>query len=168
MNESVEIIEMMYKTNFIVLVLSSARHKVVIWDDHERKNRTEITFNSVVKAVKLRKDMMVIVLENKTFIFSFLTLQLIEQVETGLNAGGLCGISTNEAPISKIIAVPNPNKGSIKVLNYVAENSMSSFIQAHETDLGALSVNPDGTLIASASQRGTVIKIHSADGGETL
>ena len=74
LNESVEIIEMMYKTNFIVLVLSSARHKVVIWDDHERKNRTEITFNSVVKAVKLRKDMLVIVLEHKTFIFSFLTL----------------------------------------------------------------------------------------------
>ena len=48
LNESVEIIEMMYKTNFIVLVLSSALHKVVIWDDHERKNRTEITFNSVV------------------------------------------------------------------------------------------------------------------------
>jgi len=54
---------MMYKTNFIVLVLSSARHKVVIWDDHERKNRTEITFNSVVKSVRLRKDMLVVVLE---------------------------------------------------------------------------------------------------------
>lgn len=109
---------MMYKTNFIVLVLSSARHKVVIWDDHERKNRTEITFNSVVKAVKLRKDMLVIVLENKTFIFSFLTLQLIEQVDTGLNAAGLCGIATNERAVSKIIALPNPTKGSIKVLNY--------------------------------------------------
>jgi autophagy-related protein 18 len=45
---------------------------------------------------------------------------------------------------------------------------MNSVIQAHETDLGALSVNPDGTLIASASQKGTVIKIFSADGGETL
>ena len=63
LNESVEIIEMMYKTNFIVLVLSSARHKVVIWDDYERKNRTEITFNSVVKNVKLRKDMLVVILE---------------------------------------------------------------------------------------------------------
>jgi WD repeat-containing protein 45 len=28
---------------------------------------------------------------------------------------------------------------------------MTSVIQAHETELGALSVNPDGTLIASAS-----------------
>lgn len=45
---------------------------------------------------------------------------------------------------------------------------MSSTINAHDSELGALSVNPDGTLIASASQKGTVIKIFSADGGETL
>lgn len=45
---------------------------------------------------------------------------------------------------------------------------MNSVIQAHDTDLGALSVNPDGTLIASASSKGTVIKIFGADGGETL
>jgi WD repeat-containing protein 45 len=69
---------MMYKTNFIVLVLTNQRHKVVIWDDYERKNRTEISFNSVIKNVKLRKDMLVVILEQKTFIFSFMTLKLIE------------------------------------------------------------------------------------------
>lgn len=109
---------MVYKTNFIVLVYSSARHKVNIWDDHERKNRTEITFNSVIKAVKIRKDMLIVVLEEKTFIFSFLTFQLIEQIETAPNSLGLCGIATNEQSVSKVIALPNSNRGSIKVLNY--------------------------------------------------
>jgi len=51
---------------------------VVIWDDYERKNRTEISFNSVVKNVKLRKDMLVVILEQKTFIFAFMALKLIE------------------------------------------------------------------------------------------
>lgn len=46
-----------------MLVLSSQRQKVVIWDDYERKNRTEISFNAVVKNVKLRKDMLVVILE---------------------------------------------------------------------------------------------------------
>ena len=41
----VALIEMMYKTNIIVLVLENQKNKVVIWDDHEKKNRTEITFN---------------------------------------------------------------------------------------------------------------------------
>lgn len=76
---------MMYKTHFIVLVLSSAKHKVVVWDDQERKNRTEITFNSPVKNIRLNKELMVVVLELKTFVFYFSTLQLIEQVETNQN-----------------------------------------------------------------------------------
>lgn len=37
---------MMYKTNVIVLVYEDARNQVVIWDDHDKKNRTEITFNA--------------------------------------------------------------------------------------------------------------------------
>ena len=78
LGESVELIEMLYKTNFIILVLSSQRHKVVVWDDSERKNRTEISFNSVVKQVRLRKDMLVVVLENKAFVFTFTGLKLME------------------------------------------------------------------------------------------
>jgi len=65
---------MMYKTHFIVIVLSSAKHKVVVWDDQERKNRTEITFNSPVKNLKLSKEMMIVILEQKTFVFYFSTL----------------------------------------------------------------------------------------------
>ena len=109
---------MMYRTNFIILVLSSARHKVIVWDDHERKNRTEVTFNSVIKAVKVRKDMLVIVLEEKTFIFSFPNLQLVEQVETATNALGLSGIATSENAVQKVVAVPSPTRGSIKVLRF--------------------------------------------------
>lgn len=62
--------------------------------------------------------MLVVILEQKTFIFAFMALKLIEQVDTGSNPLGLCGISTAEKAISKTIALPNPIKGSIKVLNY--------------------------------------------------
>jgi len=46
----------------------------------KRKNRTEITFNnnSDIKNIKLRKDILVVVLEDKIFVFNFETLKLIE------------------------------------------------------------------------------------------
>ena len=71
---------MMYKTNIIVLVYIKARNKVVIWDDHEKKNRTEITFNNSceIKNIKLRKEMLVVILEDKIFVFNFETLKLME------------------------------------------------------------------------------------------
>ena len=69
---------MMYKSNIIVLVFMRQKKKVVIWDDNEKKNRTEITFNSEIKNIKLRKEMLAVVLEDKVFIFNFETLKLIE------------------------------------------------------------------------------------------
>lgn len=74
------LIEMMYKTNIIVLVFEKAKNKVVIWDDHEKKNRTEITFNnsSEIKNIRLRKEMLVVVLDDKIFVFNFETLKLME------------------------------------------------------------------------------------------
>ena len=80
LNKQIALVEMMYKTNVIVLVYEQQRNKVVIWDDHEKKNRTEITFNAnqFIMNVKLRKDMMIVVLNEKAFIFNFVTLKLIE------------------------------------------------------------------------------------------
>jgi hypothetical protein len=68
--------------------------------------------------IKLRKDMMIVVLKEKIFIFNFVTLKLIEQVDTYDNPEGLSAISTAEKPISKIICIPGTDKGSLKVLNY--------------------------------------------------
>ena len=111
---------MMYKTNIIVLVYASQKNKVVIWDDHEKKNRTEITFNVTIdiKNIKLRKDMLLVVLEDKIFVFNFDTLKLIEQVDTIPNPQGLCGIATDEKPISKAIVCLHKEKGQLKTLNY--------------------------------------------------
>ena len=48
------------------------------------------------------------------------------------------------------------------------DKCLISSIQAHDSEVGALVVNPDGTLIASASVKGTVIKIFNSDTGELL
>jgi len=120
LGKNIALVEMMYKTNVIVLVYEQQRNKVVIWDDHEKKNRTEITFNAnqLIMNVKLRKDMMIVILNEKAFIFNFVTLKLIEQVDTFPNPAGLCALSQAEKPISKIICLPHQDKGSLKVLNY--------------------------------------------------
>lgn len=54
------------------------------------------------------------------------------------------------------------------MLNYVVDKSIDLTIQAHDTEIGAMAVNPDGTLIASASERGHIIKIFSTDGGDVV
>ncbi len=50
----------------------------------------------------------------------------------------------------------------------VVDKSIESIIQAHESDVGALAVNSEGTLIVTASVRGTIIRIFSAEEGVLL
>ena len=50
----------------------------------------------------------------------------------------------------------------------MVDKSIESVIQAHESDVGALAVNADGTLIASASTKGTIIRIFSVEEGHLL
>ena len=80
--------------------------------------------------VKLRKDMMVVMLAEKTFIFNFVTLKLIEQIDTYFNPQGLCGLASAEKPISKIICLPHVEKGHLKVLNY-GKSSLLFSAQIH-------------------------------------
>ena len=56
----------------------------------------------------------------------------------------------------------------MKVLNYVVDKSIDLVIPSHDTEIGAMAVNPEGTMIASASARGRIIKIYSTDGGEVV
>lgn len=50
----------------------------------------------------------------------------------------------------------------------MVDKSIESVITAHETDVGALAMNAEGTLIASASIKGTIIRIFSAEEGQLL
>lgn len=54
------------------------------------------------------------------------------------------------------------------MLNFAFDKSTELVIPAHDTDIGAIAVNAEGTLIASASTRGHIIKIFSTDSGEVV
>lgn len=112
--------EIMHRSNIIALVYEDERNNVVIWDNHEKKIRTEITFSADYRIlnIKLRKDYLVIVFESKTFIFSFEIFKLIEKVQTSKNANGLCALSQAEKPINKVICLPAETTGSIRVIGY--------------------------------------------------
>jgi WD repeat-containing protein 45 len=52
----------------------------MIWDDHQNRCIGELSFRSEVKAVKLRRDRVVVALAHKVYVYRFSDLKLLDQV----------------------------------------------------------------------------------------
>ena len=50
----------------------------MLWDDHQTKIIGEMSFRSEVVAVRLRTNRVVVILENKIFVYNFSDLRLLD------------------------------------------------------------------------------------------
>ncbi len=101
MDGGIGIIEMMYKTNIFGLVGGGKNpkytpNKVILWDDYQTKILTEFKFPLSVKNVKLKKDKIFVVCEQKIYVYSIDKYKLIESIDTFINALGTIGINITE------------------------------------------------------------------------
>jgi WD40 repeat protein len=163
------IIEMLYKCNIIALVGGGKnpkypKNKVMIWDDHQNRCIGELSFRSEVKAVRLRRDRVVVVLEYKIYVYNFADLKLHDHIETISNPKGLCALCPNSS--NSVLACPGLQKGHVRVELFDVKKT--TLISAHEGALSCLSLNLDGTRLATASEKGTLIRIWDTANGELL
>ena len=168
-------VEMLFRCNLLALVGGGASpqyptNKVLIWDDHLGKPIGELSFRQRVLAVKLRRDRICVAIRNIIYVYNFGDLALLDTVNTGgeENGLGLLSISTDDnagnddggagnADDGMVLACPSVQKGQVRVELYGARKNV--LIDAHENPLAALALSVDGSLLATASERGTLIRL---------
>jgi len=160
---------MLYRSNILALVGGGKNpkyspNKVILWDDYNAKVISELRFTSNVKNVKLKKEKIIVVCESKIYIFSFTNFQNIDTLDTFDNPKGIIAVSSDKN--STVIAYPDKTKGYVRVKPY--EKSFNTLIAAHESHISFLALNSDGTLLATASDKGTLIRIYSTETGNFL
>uniref|UniRef100_A0A7N0UGX8 Autophagy-related protein 18a n=1 Tax=Kalanchoe fedtschenkoi TaxID=63787 RepID=A0A7N0UGX8_KALFE len=163
------VVEMLFRCNVLALVGGGTDpqypvNKVMIWDDHQSRCIGELSFRSEVKAVKLRRDRIVVVLEQKIFVYNFSDLKLLNQIETIANPKGLCAVSQTAG--SLILVCPGLQKGQIRIEHYASKRT--KFIMAHDSRIACFALSADGQLIATASTKGTLVRIFTTVDGNLL
>ncbi|KAL3965080.1 hypothetical protein ACCO45_002084 [Purpureocillium lilacinum] len=158
-NAGIGLVEMMGMANYLALVGGGkspkfAMNKAIIWDDMKGKVALEITALSSVRGVQLGRERIVVVLQNSVRIYSFAKPPtLLHVYETADNYRGLCCLS------DKKVAFPGRTIGQIQLVDLATGNV--SIIPAHSSALKAIQLSPDGELLASASETGTLIRVYS-------
>ncbi|KAJ3117514.1 WD repeat domain phosphoinositide-interacting protein 3 [Phlyctochytrium bullatum] len=131
----IAIVEMLYRSNYVVLVGGGRNPKfppnrVIVWDDHRGRVILQMQFKSEVKAVKLRKDRMVIVFWNRVSVYTFSPRpRRLHTFETVRNDRGLVALAPT--PLAGIGGRPNT-----AVLAFMGR--MTGQVQICELRLGPL------------------------------
>ncbi|XP_042395429.1 autophagy-related protein 18a-like [Zingiber officinale] len=163
------VVEMLFRCNILALVGGGPNpnyppNKVMIWDDHQSRCIGELSFRSEVRAVRLRRDKIIVVLDNKIFVYNFADLKLIHQIETVPNPKGLCAVSQQQG--SLVLVCPGGQKGQVRVEHYGSRRT--KFIMAHDSRIACFALSQDGRLIATASSKGTLVRIFSTVDGTLI
>jgi uncharacterized membrane protein YgcG len=162
-------VEMLFRCNLLALVGGGRppcwpETKVMVWDDHQNRCIGELNFRSKVIAVKMRRDRIVVVLANKVYLYNFADLKLVDHIETTTNPHGLCAICPSAT--NTVLACPGLTRGHVRLELY--DRSKTTIIPAHEADLAAIALTLSGSRIATASDRGTLIRVFDTDRGIQL
>ncbi|MCJ1290443.1 Phosphatidylinositol 3,5-bisphosphate-binding protein [Xylographa carneopallida] len=156
-NAGISIVEMLGRANYIALVGGGKQpkfpqNKVIIWDDAKQKAVITLEFRTQVHRVRLSRSRIVVALQNSIHMYAFSSPpEKLSVFETADNLNGLCCLGT------KIVAFPGNAPGRVQLVEIDTGNV--SIIPAHGSPLRAMELSPDGQVLATASETGTLIRI---------
>ncbi|MCJ1307961.1 WD repeat domain phosphoinositide-interacting protein 3 [Agyrium rufum] len=150
---------MLDRANYIALVGGGRQpkfpqNKVIIWDDAKQIAAITLEFRTSVISVRLSRARVIIVLLNSVHVYEFsISPKKLAIYETADNPMGLLCLGT------KVFVFPGRTPGQAQIVELATGNV--SIIPAHTSPLRALELSPDGEVLATASNKGTLIRVFS-------
>jgi autophagy-related protein 18 len=149
----------------------------------------ELTFPSAVLAVRLNRKRLAVVLESEIYLYDISNMTLLYTVSTSPNPGAICALSPSSEscfmayplpkPREDIASAPRPahapplstyvatTSGQVLVFDTITLKAVN-VIEAHRSPLSCIALNNEGTLLATASETGTIIRVFSVPRGQKL
>ncbi|KAK4194411.1 WD40-repeat-containing domain protein [Triangularia verruculosa] len=182
----VTIIEMLFSTSLVALVLSP-RH-LVIQNTKRASVICELTFPTAILAVRLNRKRLAVVLEEEIYLYDISNMTLLHTIATSPNPNAICALSPSSEKC--YVAYPLPKhredtgerrpahapplssyvpttSGEVLIFDTVRLAAIN-VIEAHRSPLCCIALNNDGTLLATASEKSTIIRVFAIPSGQRL
>eukprot|EP01061_Rhynchopus_euleeides_P020726 TRINITY_DN3366_c0_g3_i1.p1 TRINITY_DN3366_c0_g3~~TRINITY_DN3366_c0_g3_i1.p1 ORF type:complete len:347 (+),score=110.40 TRINITY_DN3366_c0_g3_i1:142-1182(+) len=158
----VRIVSMLYQKSLLAIVKAGASQSprmLTLYNTKDEKSVCDISFVDTVINVRMNTKCLVVVLDTCLKVFDLTKLAPKADLTTCSNPKGLCALSMNEEhPFLAYPASLAEGTGDVIVVDALGGRQVH-VIRAHKTLLAALTLSTCGTKLATASTRGTVIRV---------
>ncbi|XP_026870508.2 WD repeat domain phosphoinositide-interacting protein 1 isoform X1 [Electrophorus electricus] len=161
------IVERLFSSSLVVVVSQAAPRRMNVYHFKKGTEICNYSYSDSILAVRLNRQRLVVCLEESIYIHSIKDMKLLKTLlNTPANPSGLCALSVNHS--NSYLAYPG-NASIGETIIYDANNlSTVTMVPAHDSPLAAITFNSSGSKLASASERGTVIRVFSIPEGQRL
>ncbi|KAI3317621.1 WD40 repeat-like protein [Xylariaceae sp. AK1471] len=183
---NIALIEMLFSTSLVALV-HSPRH-LIIQNTKRASVICELSFPSAVLAVRLNRKRLCVVLEDSMYLYDIANMSNLQRIDTSPNPGAICALSPSSENCYLAYPLPKPRddsvdkrpqhapppalyapvtSGDVLIFDTLTLKAVN-VIEAHRSPLSCIALNNEGTLLATASETGTIIRVFSVPKGQKL
>ncbi|PIN21886.1 putative WD40 repeat protein [Handroanthus impetiginosus] len=154
---------MLYKSSLLALVgageqPSLSPRRLCLFNITSGTALRELNFLTSILAVRVNRKRLIVVLQEQTYIYDLSNVEKKVVVDTVPNLRGLCAFSPSLD--NPYLAFPaSTAEGSVLVYD-VMHLQPHCEIHAHRSPLAAMAFSSNGMYIATASEQGTIIRVH--------
>ncbi|XP_050542452.1 WD repeat domain phosphoinositide-interacting protein 2 isoform X3 [Daktulosphaira vitifoliae] len=165
-SEDICIVERLFSSSLVAVVSLSSPRKLRVCHFKKGNEICNYSYSNTILGVKLNRARLVVCLEESLYIHNIHDMKVLHTIrDTPPNPAGLCCLSTNSDMC--YLAYPGSSTtGEVQIFDAINLQSVS-MISAHDSPLAAMAISHQGNRIATASERGTVIRVFNiADGAK--
>jgi len=161
------IVERLFSSSLLALVSLSSPRRLRVCHFKKGTEICQYSYSNTILAVKLNRARLVVCLEESLYIHNIRDMKVLHTIrDTPPNPKGLCALSINSD--NCFLAYPgSTTTGEVQLFD--AFNLQAKLmIPAHDSPLAAIAFNTSGSRLATASERGTVIRVFNVENGSRL
>ncbi|PSN33782.1 WD repeat domain phosphoinositide-interacting protein 2 [Blattella germanica] len=165
--EDICIVERLFSSSLVAVVSLTSPRKLKVCHFKKGTEICNYSYSNTILAVKLNRARLVVCLEESLYIHNIRDMKVLHTIrDTPPNPSGLCTLSINSD--NCFLAYPGSNTiGEVQIFDAVNLHA-KTMIPAHDSPLAALGFSPTGTKVATASEKGTVIRVFQVHDGSKL
>lgn len=161
------LVDRLFSSSLVAVVSLHSPRKLKVCHFKKGSEICNYSYSNTILAVKLNRLRLVVVLEESIYIHSIRDMKVLHTIrDTPRNPKGLCCLSSNND--SSYFAYPGSNiTGEVQIFDVTTLKGIG-MISAHDSSLAAMTFDSSATKLATASGKGTVIRVFSVPDGQKL
>lgn len=162
--EQIRIVERLFNSSLVVLVTAQKPNCLKMLHFKKKQDICNCFYPSEILCVRMNRQRLIVCLAESIHIHDIRDMKILHSIENiAPNELGLCALSLNSHLAFPICQ----SSGELRIFN-ANKLRTGMTIKAHDTPLSALSFSPSGALLATASERGTVIRVFCVKNGQRV